>query len=252
MSETLIRFFSAVIAIPLALGSLTYSYQSQILFWIVVGLTCAWEIYNVIGRQKSFIAHLALHILAIISVTRNSDPIWFGMSYFFHFILFIFSGGNLFEEIKVQVLIKAWITYPIIIGIHYTTTQNPIIIGLLNIVWFNDAGAYFAGKLFGRTLLAPIYSPKKTIEGTLGGVLVGVFVGMVTSQFSSTLDFNTWIIVALIASITGQIGDIFESAFKRSFNVKDSGGIMPGHGGFLDRFDGVFFAIVFVDFYLRK
>jgi phosphatidate cytidylyltransferase len=114
-----------------------------------------------------------------------------------------------------------------------------IIIGFFLLIWANDTGAYLAGVSFGRHRLMERISPKKTWEGIFGGVILTVLVAWLLSGWLGVVDKYHWVIIALIISVTGTYGDLFESMLKRSAGVKDSGTIMPGHGGFLDRFDSV-------------
>ena len=154
-----------------------------------------------------------------------------------------------FKAVIVMTTSYLWVTYPCVIGFGLSS-QPSFMIGFLNLVWFTDAGAYFCGKLFGRTPLLQQISPKKSWEGTLGAIVTAQIVGYIVSIYVTNIAYQHWVCISLIASITGQIGDLFESFFKRHFNVKDSGHIMPGHGGMLDRFDAVLFALVFVRAYL--
>jgi len=125
-------------------------------------------------------------------------------------------------------------------------------------IWVNDTMAYIVGSLIGKTPFSKI-SPKKTWEGTMGGMILAVlFIGFVVAPLiirkyadGSTTHPAHWFIIAAIASIAGTGGDLFESKLKRLANVKDSGHIMPGHGGFLDRFDSLLFAIPFVWLYVH-
>ena len=123
---------------------------------------------------------------------------------------------------------------------------NPkIIISIFILIWTNDTFAYIVGKSIGKRKLFEKVSPKKTIEGFVGGVLFAVLVSYIISKYYiEIVESNTfiWIITALIVSIFGTIGDLIESKFKRIAGVKDSGRIMPGHGGILDRLDSVIFA----------
>jgi phosphatidate cytidylyltransferase len=108
-------------------------------------------------------------------------------------------------------------------------------------IWVNDTMAYFVGSLFGKTPLSPI-SPKKTWEGTIGGAVLAVLVIGIGGQFIWNFPINTLVFIAATAAIAGTLGDLLESKIKRMANVKDSGNIMPGHGGFLDRFDSLLLA----------
>ena len=112
-----------------------------------------------------------------------------------------------------------------------------IIIGFFLLIWANDTGAYLAGVSFGKHKLFERISPKKTWEGFFGGVLLVVIVAWLLSSWLGVVGRTQWIIIALIVSVAGTYGDLIESMLKRSLGVKDSGNIMPGHGGFLDRFD---------------
>ena len=114
----------------------------------------------------------------------------------------------------------------------------------LFIVWAGDTGAYFAGKKFGKRKLYFAISPNKTIEGGIGGLAVSMFITLIFKLFF--LQGMSWFLVffvPLIVGITAQVGDLCESFLKRAFDKKDSGTILPGHGGFLDRFDGVVFSL---------
>jgi phosphatidate cytidylyltransferase len=110
-------------------------------------------------------------------------------------------------------------------------------------VWLGDSAAYFAGKALGRHKLAPVVSPKKTWEGAAGGwagSVLGAAIGGL--WFFPDWDLGTWIVVGTAAAVTEQVGDLAESLLKRAYGVKDSGTLLPGHGGMLDRVDGMLFA----------
>ena len=115
-------------------------------------------------------------------------------------------------------------------------------------LWINDTMAYIVGSMLGKTPLSKI-SPKKTWEGTIGGAVLTVVVIGLIAYFTQRIDVVHACIMAALAAVAGTYGDLFESKLKRMAGVKDSGKIMPGHGGFLDRFDSLLFAAVFVWFY---
>lgn len=132
-----------------------------------------------------------------------------------------------------------------------STPLMPIII--IACMWINDTMAYMVGSLIGKTPLTSI-SPKKTWEGTLGGIILCVTVVTIVSSYLPTFRdfyFVHWLMISLIASVAGTFGDILESKLKRMAGVKDSGSIMPGHGGFLDRFDSLLVATPFVWLYVE-
>lgn len=120
---------------------------------------------------------------------------------------------------------------------------NPYIpLGFLIILWANDTGAYLAGRAFGKTKLFERISPNKTWEGFIGGVALAVLIALNLQQYFGSLSKMEWGSVALVIGVFGTLGDLVESMLKRSLGIKDSGQILPGHGGFLDRFDGLLIA----------
>lgn len=134
------------------------------------------------------------------------------------------------------------------IGFYYLIATREAgvayLIFALLIVWVTDSGAYFTGRALGKNKLWPEISPNKTIEGFVGGVVLAVIAAIIM-QFIAPFDIS-WvllIIVAIISSVFGQMGDLVESAIKRHYDVKDSGNILPGHGGILDRFDSLLFVL---------
>ncbi len=121
----------------------------------------------------------------------------------------------------------------------------------LLIVWVTDSGAYLIGRKIGKNKLAPHISPNKTWEGSIGGslstvVIVGAYLYFVQAAFPYS--FSTMLLWTLVFSVGGQLGDLIESAFKRHYGVKDSGKILPGHGGILDRFDSLLFVLPLMHF----
>ena len=118
------------------------------------------------------------------------------------------------------------------------------------LLWSNDTGAYLTGRAFGRTKLFERHSPKKTWEGFFGGMVIAGIAAYIISIYFHDLPWNRWVSVAILITCFGTLGDLIESMFKRSINVKDSGGILPGHGGLLDRFDGLLLAAPVVYTYL--
>lgn len=125
------------------------------------------------------------------------------------------------------------------------------LIVIMLIVMTNDSAAYYSGSAFGKHRLYPLVSPKKSIEGAIGGLL-GSLVGTMLAKFTffPQLTFTDAAVTAIVVGMVGQAGDLFESLLKRSFGVKDSGTLIPGHGGVLDRLDSILFAAPIAYYYV--
>jgi phosphatidate cytidylyltransferase len=122
---------------------------------------------------------------------------------------------------------------------------------LLCSIWASDAGAYFVGKAIGKTKLWPAISPNKTVEGALGGVVIAVIVAVLFSICSGgMLGIPRAVLIGAVAAVVGQIGDLVQSAYKRVYGIKDSGHLLPGHGGILDRCDSWIAVFPIVQFLL--
>lgn len=117
------------------------------------------------------------------------------------------------------------------------------VIFVFAVVWATDTAAYFAGRLIGGPKLAPRFSPKKTWSGAIGGTVAGVAAGLIVLVYAGVAVGPVIALIALALSVLGQIGDLAESAMKRHFGVKDSGVLIPGHGGIMDRLDGLVVAL---------
>ncbi|MCM0598535.1 phosphatidate cytidylyltransferase [Periweissella fabalis] len=147
-----------------------------------------------------------------------------------------------FDDAAVIILAVLYIGF----GFHFFIMARNMPGGLttlffaLLIVWITDSGAYLVGRKIGKHKLAPRISPNKTWEGSIGGTVVSIIISAIYLKFfPQAYDWSVMIIIAALASIAGQFGDLIESALKRFYNVKDSGKILPGHGGILDRFDSL-------------
>ena len=143
-------------------------------------------------------------------------------------------------------------------GSGFDIVNKILVLVIIASIWINDTMAYIVGSLIGKTPLTKI-SPKKTWEGTLGGIVLAILVMALVSYFVICYVFKSefswdsllqWTGIAAVASVTGTFGDILESKLKRMANIKDSGRILPGHGGFLDRFDSLLLATPFVWLYI--
>lgn len=164
---------------------------------------------------------------------------------------------NPFTNIAMSLLALIYISLPLGFVMYFfdpVFLSGPkhygIVLGFLFILWLNDTGAYFAGSLIGKHKLFERISPGKTWEGSVGGALLALLTAWGLSFIFVQLDVLQWITLSLIIVISGTLGDLVESMLKRSLGIKDSGNILPGHGGMLDRFDAVLISAPFVFVYL--
>ncbi len=157
-----------------------------------------------------------------------------------------------FENIALTLLGVLYIAVPFgLLNFLYLSSSNIFYILLLSyfvLLWINDTFAYLFGMTFGKHRLFERISPKKSWEGSIGGGLTTILAAWIFSRFEVSIPFIHWAVIAAIIVVTGTLGDLVESMMKRSLQIKDSGNILPGHGGILDRFDAVLISapIVFV------
>jgi phosphatidate cytidylyltransferase len=147
-----------------------------------------------------------------------------------------------FDDVAFPVLVSLYVGF----GFQNFTLAResgvPVLMFALLVVWSTDIGAYFCGMKFGKNKLAPHISPNKTIEGAIGGIICAVIVAVIY-LLVWPMNYSLLVMLPLTAvfSVVGQMGDLVQSAYKRHYGVKDSGNILPGHGGILDRFDSLLF-----------
>lgn len=202
-----------------------------------------------------------LYITSVLVVSDTCSPKILLLNFPFLFLLFIFelylNSEKPFENIAYTILGIFYLTVPLVLfnSMAFMQTErgdyhSQIIIGYFLILWASDTGAYLAGRQFGKHKLFERISPKKTWEGSIGGLLSAFLLGYISSIYFTDLTLFQWEVVAVIIVVMGTFGDLVESMLKRSLQIKDSGKLLPGHGGVLDRFDGLFISVPFVFFYL--
>ena len=201
---------------------------------------------------------LCLIILEIIELKLLFIPI--SMLFLIFLIELYRKKNNPFVNISYTILGILYIVIPFSMLFHlgfYSESQFTndysfqIILGFFILLWTNDTGAYLAGKFLGKHKLLERISPKKTWEGSIGGGVLTILGGYVLSIYFTNLDLTNWIVLAILIAVFGGLGDLVESMLKRSLNIKDSGKLLPGHGGILDRFDGLLLSTPFVYSYLH-
>lgn len=280
MNETLKRLISGVVYITLLLFSILYSTESFILLFGIFLVIATFEFCNLVKINKILplslvsLSYTAISLLSYYKTETDNylsnlreQPIQLGIDIdqlnlgllaiclliFIKCLIFLFDNKEqIVSPVWKYLYLVGYILLPFIFIVKISfgiNDYNPkIIIGLFILIWTNDTFAYLVGKSIGKHKLYERISPKKTIEGFLGGVVFAVFAGYLISKlyikpnpnFSDT-SILIWTMIALIVGVFGTIGDLIESKFKRIAEVKDSGKIMPGHGGVLDRLDSVIF-----------
>jgi phosphatidate cytidylyltransferase len=126
-----------------------------------------------------------------------------------------------------------------------------LLIALFILIWTNDSGAYLVGVSIGKHRLFERISPKKSWEGAIGGTITAIFAAIIISGYIPEIQLTHWIAISILTVVSSVFGDLTESMFKRYFQIKDSGQIFPGHGGILDRFDSILFAVPVIALYLK-
>lgn len=156
-----------------------------------------------------------------------------------------------FDEVAFSVLATLYVGIGFYYFIETRGAENGLtfVVYALFIIWATDSGAYFIGRSMGKKKLWPEISPNKTVEGFFGGIICALIVAVLFSLFTNIgISVLVLVLATAVLSVFGQVGDLVESALKRHYNVKDSGDILPGHGGILDRFDSLLFVLPLIHF----
>lgn len=256
MRETLIRSLSGLVyVIILTLATFWSPYTFLGLFGIFLILTTA-EYCNLVNLPQlvPVIGAAALFtFFALFPLDLISGYLIAGATLLVSIkcLLFLFSESR--QPIDPQsryVYLTGYVILPFIllaqIPFQGGFFQPKTVFSIFLIIWANDTFAYLVGKFAGRNKLYERISPKKTVEGFIGGLGFALLAGSLIAWYFVKESLAVWLTVAFLVSILGTLGDLVESKFKRIAGVKDSGSIMPGHGGILDRLDSVIFAAPFV------
>lgn len=197
---------------------------SMITLWIFLLPNEYYELLNQLNYTKIETALLSVLLLLVYTVLKKNRFTFDDAAFAVFAMLYVGIGFFYFIETRDADIL--WVVYALII------------------IWTTDSGAYFIGKSMGKRKLWPDISPNKTVEGFIGGI-VSALVAVVIFYFIAPLDAMLWYLLpaTVVLSAFGQIGDLVESALKRHYGVKDSGNILPGHGGLLDRFDSLLFVL---------
>ena len=213
-------------------------------------------------REKSFFVKAIIPItglLLVISAYLSNTVVWLGWEFLLSFVLLLSLGLEVFSLKREPILNSGAILlatvytgglFSHLVMLRQQSDGLIFVLLVIFVIWASDTAAYFAGCAYGRRKLLPHVSPNKTWEGALAGFLAGIVMGLLVS-FLVDYALILGTIIAVTAAISGQIGDLAASAIKRASKVKDTGGILPGHGGIIDRFDSMLFA-AFIVYYVSR
>ena len=268
MSNFWTRALTGAVFVALMIGAIIVSPYTFMLLFMTVNLLSIIEFYKLFIKNdltprifSGIVLSAMLYATSALVASGTFDSKVLLLNIPMIFLIFIFElflkSDKPFENIAYTLLGVIYLTLPLALfnSLAFLPGENSVyhsgvIIGYFLILWASDTGAYLAGMTFGKHKLFERHSPKKTWEGSIGGCLSALLLGYIGSLFYTQLNLPQWLMVSLIIVVTGTFGDLIESMLKRSLKIKDSGSILPGHGGILDRFDGLFISIPFVFSYL--
>ena len=261
MRNLLKRSFSGIIFVLIFISAILFSKESYIALITLCGFLCIWEFIRMI-KLKSYASYVFFVIVMFLMIKRPE-------SYGIALILIITILSSVFlvyqlfakkeisfanDRVKLGVTIRYVIfsiCFLVLLPFYENSFHPYLMISVLSIIWVNDSFAFVVGKNFGRNKLFASVSPKKTMEGFFGGLVFSLLAAIFISKFNVDFSMLNWMVISVLVSVIGTVGDLVESKFKRQANIKDTGNIMPGHGGILDRLDSLLFAAPFVYLYIN-
>ena len=267
MNNLLVRIITALLGATVLIGAIVWHAMGFAVVFGVILLFTLKEFYGLsrISGTKPFelwgliLALVCFSVLFYSYQVESLQDIYWLLPILFS-VVFVYpliqlNKTNAIDCLAISVLGLFYIALPFCLLVPIAFVQGDyhfeLIIGILFIQWANDSGAYFSGKALGKTKLFEKVSPNKTWEGTIGGCLLGLIFAYGFFYFFGTLGMYQWLVLGVIITVFGTLGDLVESLFKRTLAIKDSGSILPGHGGFLDRFDSLLLALPFATAYIH-
>ena len=261
MREIVVRSISGILYVLIVVFSMYTSRELFMILFLILGLQTLKEFKKLIGL-KHFTPYLLLPIsLLLISYYYPGDIIlytYLGISLLVSILLAkdVQSTTNSLllkkqKYIPTMLYIISGFVFLTLIPFSKEVFKPEIIVGVFVLIWCNDTFAYIIGKSLGKNKLLERVSPKKTIEGFFGGLIGAVIASFIIFNLLNIYTLPVWISLAVIISVCGSIGDLVQSNYKRQAGVKDSGNVMPGHGGLYDRLDSAIYASPFIYAFLQ-
>jgi phosphatidate cytidylyltransferase len=261
LKNLFIRTYTGGIYVALTIGSILISKYTFIVFFAFLLSYTLFEFYRLCRNgdiKPQVLTGIILSLYLFVSfflydMKLVGENIFFGLVPLFMIVPFvelISKNKNPVQNIAYTFLGILYVAVPFSV-LNFIVTpieleperyMPEILIGLFIIIWVNDSWAFLFGSWFGKTKMLERISPKKTWEGAIGGAVISIILAVILFSFLDFLSTFHVVILTILTVIAGTFGDLTESMIKRSFNVKDSGNLMPGHGGLLDRFDSLLFS----------
>lgn len=258
MNDLLKRTLTGAVYVASVLAAICFNPIISSIYFGIIGLIALSEFYNITSKNCQKLNPIIAYLTAIslyTTIALYSFNIDFKIPLLISVILLVGifitalyqKNENPFTSIAYTICGLIYIILPISttnLIIQYNSEFQPLLLlSVFILAWCNDSFAYLTGVKFGKHRLFERHSPKKSWEGFVGGMIFTIIAAIVISKFSTIFALQHWIIIAIIVSSIGTMGDLVESMFKRQMGVKDSGKILPGHGGILDRFDILFIVL---------
>jgi phosphatidate cytidylyltransferase len=268
VSELTKRIITGLIAFGIFLGAIFVHQIGFLILFSVVMVVGLREYYDMVEKAGHYPQRITGIVLGLSLLWGNGAYTFFGLPERFLLIpvlcLFLIlpielyrGRKNPFTNIAMGVLGIVYIVIPLSLLVNIVVSNDSheyrpeSLVYFFMLIWASDTGAYFAGRAFGRRKLFERVSPKKTWEGFIGGAVLSMVVAAVLASITFFPDLKVWLGMSIVAVVMGTYGDLVESLLKRNVGVKDSGTLLPGHGGVLDRFDSILLASPFLFVYLK-
>ena len=261
------RIIVAILGVLIIISAIYWQAWSYFVVFLIIAFLSIREFYKLVGLDGYLplsswgaISGMLIYTFTFLVQMDIIEPVIFYLVFPFSSIIFFI---KLYKKSDVKPFTNIAYTF---LGIFYVAVpfsllhiiafctgqyQFELVTGILLLTWASDTGGYFAGTFFGKTKLFQRISPKKSWEGFVGGAMLTLIIAFLLAMYAPILPLWKWVTIGILTVIAGTYGDLVESLFKRSINIKDSGESLPGHGGFLDRFDALLLSLPFIAAFLK-
>lgn len=247
MKELLIRTLTGISLILVVIGSILLGPESfgiALLLAYILGLRELFALLkrrDLVTRWFRAVPGIMLLVSTYMVFSFQLSPLWFLLPPLLWFVTALRGGITLSGTLAFVWLAIPFSSFYALGWMEGPGYQHRLPLAIIALVWINDTFAYLAGSLLGKHKMTPVLSPGKTWEGFAGGLLVSLFAGWFIWHLTLLSSLWIWFGISLLVSLLGLAGDLFESGLKRTVKVKNTGNLLPGHGGILDRFDSLLF-----------